>query len=319
MHDLKQAIADFPIARWLSEVAGVPDTGGKYLYADCPVCGGKGKLLVRRQKKSCLCFRCADAGHGRDVWGGQGGLLDLIQLLESCTRYEAAQRVLAMAGWPEGSEITPTSDRYVDWPEEAIPITLARPDHPSRIQLKNRVLEHMEDRVWIAVDGEYADRWILPVWSNGERMGWEAKSYANGTPKSLFPKDWDKASHIYQTPTWDPTQNWVVITESIFDAETFGHNTIGIFGSSLGPGQLGRLLDLRDNGVSQLVWCLDQDATKKAARMMLSRTSHFFDNYFCQLPVGEDPNSLGRSRCWEAVKRATYVSSEFDFFQKSIV
>ena len=48
----QEAIAAFPIVRWLRGFTNVHNAMGKVVYADCPICGGKRKLGIYRQSKS---------------------------------------------------------------------------------------------------------------------------------------------------------------------------------------------------------------------------------------------------------------------------
>ncbi len=317
--NLALASRDFPISRWLSEHADVVDHGGKYIYLDCPVCGGRKKLIVRRESKRASCYRCSDGGHGGDTWNGEANLLELICLIEGCSKREAVQRIFELAEWPDTTPLQHTSRPRRIIPRDAIPLTKVRKDHPAQKVLRERQLQHLEDRLYMCPDGDYADRWILPCMYFGELQGFEAKTYRGGNPKSLFPKDWFSTQDtIYTTYQWDMATTFVVITESIFDAETFGCNTIGIYGSHLHPGQLLRLFELKAKGITKLVWCLDEDAWKKQRQSILSSTAMWFDNYVCRLPKGTDPNELGRKRCWDLVAKSSQVNSEVDLLYSEI-
>jgi hypothetical protein len=143
-------------------------------------------------------------------------------------------------------------------------------------------------------------------------VGFDAKSYVSAKPKSLFP-EWQEKGAMYVTRAWDWSKDFAVITESVLDAETLGSNAIGILGSVLRPAQLIHLRRLRKK-ISRLVWFLDGDAWRKQNRAVFRLTS-MFDNFLVPLDFGEDPNDLGRSRCWEQVRRAIPVRNDSDLIR----
>jgi hypothetical protein len=156
----------------------------------------------------------------------------------------------------------------------------------------------------------YANRWILPCHYFGELTGFEAKTYGNGKPKSLFP-EWFRPDSTVYTTTWDVDQDFCVITESIFDAETLGSNAIGIFGSVLRHGQLQKLLEMRNTcRLRRLVWFLDPDAVKKQTRAIVTKTLPHFTNYIVRSEY--DPNDTGSTKCWKLVKNSIPVASARD-------
>ena len=58
----------FPIAAWLGKHTKTYDTGGRVVYADCPICKGKRKLGVYRYNRVAVCGRCKEGGHGHGIW-----------------------------------------------------------------------------------------------------------------------------------------------------------------------------------------------------------------------------------------------------------
>jgi hypothetical protein len=153
----------------------------------------------------------------------------------------------------------------------------------------------------------------MPVQWFGELVGFDAKSYRNGTPKSLFP-EWQDASALHSTAAWDHAADFCVITESVLDAETLAVNAVGILGSTFRSAQLTKLLEIRQQGVTKLVWFLDYDAWRKQYNAIFHKTGRF-DNYVVPLLEDSDPNDLGRDRCWELVSQAVRVRDELDLFQ----
>jgi len=316
-YDLKKAIADFPIRRWVSERLGVTPVGDS-CRCDCPHCGYKSAMRISFTSKRIKCYACDDGGHGGTVWNGRGGLLDLIMLVDRVQMSDAVSTVFAYSEYPEQT----IQARAVVVPENiipsnALPLSKALVDHPARVQLSRRRLDHLLPRLYLCVDGHYAGRWVIPCRYFGQLEGVEYKTYEGAKPKSLFPHRWFQTDKcIYTTYGWDESKDFAIITESAFDAETLRTNAVGLYGSVLHEGQLDRLFDLQEHhGVHRLVWCLDPDAWAKQSRAILSRTRTFFENYVCTIPEGDDPNSLGYQVCWDLVRNAQYIGSSLDLLR----
>jgi hypothetical protein len=306
---VKTACQKFPLLRWLAEHFRLRDRGHA-VRIDCPHCGGYRTLSVYVESRRIICFKCADGGAGGDNWSGRGNIVDLVRLVERLDRRAAVQRVVQLAGMPEFDvrEALPDHDEpHALFPDDAFRVDASAADHPARIRLRARGLAHLESQTWFAVTGQYAGRWLLPVWYLGAMQGFEAKTYLNAKPKALYPEWLETSRTLYTTPRWDFSLGYIVVTESIFDAETVGQNAIGLFGSVLRDGQVLRLLELRDLGIGKLIWLLDGDAWKKQRTAILRRTRGFFQNYVCPIPKDADPNSLGHAGCHELLRRADPV------------
>jgi hypothetical protein len=309
--DLRTVVNAFPVVTWLSSKVKVSDTGGANVQLDCPVCRGRNKLGVHRVKKVAQCFKCSEGGGGGTVWNGRVDLIGLIRLLDLCDYRQAVRTIYSYAGIaePKWERLQPISRSI---PEESFPLRDVSPLHPSRVWLRSRGVEHLAECSHVCVDGDYEGRVILPATWFDETAGWEAKTYTNSKPKSLFPEWFETSHNVYTTQQWDAAANFCVITESIFDAETYKINAIGLYGSTLREGQLMRLLDLKARGISRLVWCLDYDAWKKQASAILTRTGLYFENLVCDLPKWKDPNQLGWAKCWELVREAKIIKDSTD-------
>jgi len=315
---LTDAINGFPLMNYLStRVQKLVVGNGNNVRVDCPNCGGRKTLSIHRTSKRIQCFRCTEGGRGL-AWEGHGSLVDLIQLLDGLTKWQAIERIFEESGVPDSTPAPQSPQKPPELlPPESLPLIAADPEHPARANLRARGLSHMESRVRVCVDGRYAGRWILPVCEFGELKGFDAKSFSGRTPKSLFPEWLETSRMLYHTPAWDSRIDHVVITESIFDAETIGFNAVGIFGSVLRDGQFNRLWELRKRGVTKLVWMLDEDAWIKQINAILRKTRNFFDNYVVDMPPGSDPNSIGHDACCQLVRHARVVNNSFDLLVAS--
>lgn len=309
--ELKRAIANFPISMWLNQRLKVYDTGGKNIQVDCPVCRGKKKLGVNRYKKVAQCFKCSDGGAGGAIWNGRADLIKLICIVDGCDFRAAIKTVYALTGIPEPKfEREQVFDRGI--PDEALPLSEAHESHASRQMMVRRGVSHLIESTNVCVDGEYAGRVILPATFFDEVLGWEAKAYEAIKPKSLFPEWFETGRSLYTTRRWDYSADFAIITESIFDAETYGINAVGIFGSVLREGQFSKLLELAGKGIKRLVWSLDFDAWKKQSTAILSFTEMHFGNLVVKLPKWSDPNQLGFVECWKLVQNAQVIRDSTD-------
>lgn len=310
---LSQAIQSFPKAQWLSNHTAISDTGGQNFYADCPFCLQKRKLGVDRVKGVFHCFYCYEGGHAdQSIWTGACDLVKMVSLLEHISMGKAIHFIYNYVGMD-----TPIVKQEIPKqliPEEAIPLRSVDAYHRSVCFLGTRGLGHLLANVYVAVREKYQGRLILPAYWLGETVGFEAKTYTGQSPKALYPTWFHTSDYIYTTLSWDDSDS-VIITESIFDAETFGTNAIGLYGSSLKEGQLSRLLELKALGINKLIWALDWDAWKKQARYLLANTSGIFNNYVVNIPERKDPNSLGREGCMDLLDTAMPANTELQLIE----
>lgn len=321
--ELKQAIDAFPIQQWIASRFKTRSINKNKIRITCPHCGYKDAMAVDSRTKSCHCFACDDGGYGSGRWSGRGNLVDLISLTDKVSPAEAIRQIFEFAPYrpltkkPEEAKEPGKPERLL--PDESLPLIKAPANHLARTALASRGLQHLLPSLRICVSGRYAYRWIIPCQRFGELEGFEAKSYAHQKPKSLFPTWFLTSSTFYTSMCWDWNQDFLVITESSFDAETLGCNAIGIYGSVLHPGQVIKLVELKNRGLRRLVWFLDHDAWKKETNSLLRWTGNLFDNYVVRKPKDSDPNDLGRAKCWELVADAAYISSAGNILEKLLL
>lgn len=265
------------------------------------------------------CFKCDEneGGQGGSTWNGKAGLPKMMMILEKITFHEAVKKIYAESGFPDPPFIKQDAPQELI-PKEAIPLTKAHPTDPTVKYMLKRWMSHLIPYSYVCMTGQYRGRIILSTNQHGILTGFEAKTYTKQKPPSLFPDYQDTWSSFYTTRSWDWSKDFLVLTESIFDAETLGVNAVGLYGSSLKDGQFAELLTSKARGIKKLVWLLDWDAWKKQSKMILARTLGIFDNYVCNLPEGTDPNALGRDKCWDLVSKAELVRDEFDLVELSV-
>lgn len=302
-------ILRFPISKWLSAITKVHDSGGANITIDCPVCKGRRKLAINRVTKLSQCFKCR-AGFGRSEWDGTANLPKLIQVLTGVSYSQAWAIIFRESAGSSDIVLAPTAQEQT-WsrPDDEVPAWSLSPQNDAIVALHRRGLTHLIRHITVCFSGKYRYRWILPCRYFEQELGWEAKSFVGHEPKSLFPSWFRTSQAIYTTYQWDKSADFAVVTESIFDAETLGCNAIGLFGSELSDGQLAKLVQLRNTGITRLVWFLDADAIIKQAKAIVRKTSIFFENLVVNVPQGQDPNQLGRNTCWKLVSEARSFSS----------
>lgn len=221
--------------------------------------------------------------------------------------------------WKPGTE-----EGFQGLPDTAIPMMEVPPDHQSWENLRKRGLVHLAEKISIEVTGKYSGRFILPCTYFGEVRGFEAKTYCNQFTKALYPTWFKTYAEVYTTNDWDWSCESAIVTESIFDAETFGQNAIGLYGSKLTSGKLTKLLEMREKGLRHLFWAMDPDAWFTQARYVVRTTSGLFTNWLLPFPKYDaegkkaDPNSLGRERCHDLLGQATLFESEVDLMRHSL-
>lgn len=315
MSKIEAATKGFPLIHWLSRYTRVSDNHGDNIEVDCPHCRGRRNLKIHRTKKLAQCFKCL-AGHSQ--WKGTTNLIGLIEMFAHVSRKEAYAILFTESKFEYTEDETinlVTAD--LSFPKEAVPLTGVPENHPAMQLMLRRHMRHLIPHTSACVTGEYAYRLILELQFFGEVFGFEAKTFSNHSRKSLFP-DWLRTGEkLYATRNWDTSQDYAVITESVFDAETLGINALGIFGSTLRDGQLSQLISMRQTvGLRRLIWFLDEDAWLSEGKAILHRTSILFDNFCVPVPHGQDPNSLGSDAAWQCVMQARLIEPESFLFEK---
>lgn len=297
---LKEAISGFPIVEWASRhITSLRDTGGRNARGDCPICGRHGTLSISRDKRIARCFTCE--AHGSTLWNGRADLVRFIMLVLGCNRGRAIAEIFQHAGMP--MEAIPAEEKNLDIPEDAMCIaTSCDPDHPARQRLHERRMGRFEHQWYVCVTGRYSGRWIIPVNLDGQYRGFEAKSYCGQTPKSLTGNL--APGTVYKSETWSYSLTYAVITESVFDAESVGINSIGTFGCNVSEQQFAEILKLRHQGITDLVWLYDPDAMQKQTSVIRRWSAGFFNNRFARLPAGLDPNAASFNQVWQAINNA---------------
>lgn len=272
--ELKEAIRQFDVQKYLTQHQIVSVTDREWVLV-CPLCG-KSKLTVNLEKKAFHCWVCESAS-----FSGRGGLIALIELLDGCTRFEAARMVLRAAN-PHvpvnfiDSQLAeqPKYERKTFVPIDPPPYWRYGQSSPDGIMpyaLKRGItLEDVRTFGLLWCDqGRYAHRMVFPVWHEGVLVYWQARAmweeFEHPGPgkyiKSLNPPRVEGAAgsgdvlfNLHQAKGY----RRVCVTEGPIDAIHVGPDAVCTFGKKISHAQVGMLhragvkeLDLMWDGPSQ--------------------------------------------------------------------
>jgi len=298
---------------------------------DCPVCG-KPKLIVNVKKKTWHCWVCQKMGMRKTHAGiklvalsGAGGLLDLIELLEGCSRKDAVDLVIA------GSSLKIADLYKIDKGElffdEGVPPSLVAPTIPPPlgmmpISTKSHYLvsrgispsDAATFRLGWCRTGPYADRLVFPVYEQSRLVYWQARAMWQlrpGEKKVLNPK----SQPGYATSgevliNLDVARQYprVCITEGPIDCVHAGYDAVATLGKHLSPVQVGKLIQAGVTAVD-LMWDgpSEREPYGAWADMLVAGEllRPFVDVRLVRLPCG-DPGDWPREKL-DYFRRNNYV------------
>lgn len=194
----------------------------------------------------------------------------------------------------QGKQILDTlsgTPRGHKWEEVSLPAWTELSARAKRYLRRRGVGDELASELGI-VEMEDSMRLIVPYYGrSGEVIYWTARAYSDmqDGPKYMAASG---RHPLYVLPGWSPAST-VVVVEGVFDAiavyQATGHAVVALGGKALPRYLVDDLAGLvRDN----VVVCLDSDATASALKLR-STLSSKYDVKIVQLPVGEDPSSMG--------------------------
>ena len=328
MFDLNTAIRRFDIVAYAKKHGAFQIQDYEWVMT-CPTCF-KEKLIINSEKRNWHCWVCQDygvihssSGLKRTPLKGAGGLLDLIQLLESVDRVTAIRKVLAagymtaneLARLPEGQDLTlALIQAGIDKPVVPIPwpvgcwsisediFTFYRNSLLSDFLTERGITTEdlkQYDLKFCGVD-RYSNRLMFPVYEGGTLVYWQARAIWKPVTgekyiKSLNPPKMEGAavsSDVLMNLDCAKQYSRVVITEGPIDLIHVGPHAVCSFGKALYPTQVGKLLRAGVKAID-LMW--DGDAFSDAIKAAQSLAS-LFDVRIVQLPADKDPGDFTREQ-----------------------
>lgn len=328
MSDLRAAIDAFDLESYALEHGADERQRGEWTLT-CPICAGE-KLLVNMRKKTWHCWVCqrfelrwTGNGYKRVATRGAGGLLQLVQLLEGCSRNEAELRVL------RGRVRRPGSLQRVDVAELEGP-----PDPPMQapaiapppgVIAFERVPPYLQSRgiTWEDVQafalswcpwGRYKDRCVFPCFESGRLVYWQARAMWEGSGRDFLkalnpPRVLGGVTSAEVLFNLDQAvrvgHGHVCICEGPIDAIHTGYDAVCTFGKQISGAQIGKMLQ---RGVDRVDVMWDADASRDAA-VAAQRLSALFRVRLVVLPSG-DPGDWPRDQLWRMRQSAPWVWRE---------
>jgi len=250
---------------WQHYCPKVPEGKKSYFDHDC---GGGRTLIVSNDDAgySAYCFRCVDSGFMKHPE------LSLPEKLARLSRLAEADAAVKANSFevvlPSGLNMNASS-----WPRYAA------------LWLYKVGLGSVEiQRLGIGYSEEM-DRVVIPVYSNGKLVYWQARGFTSGRPKYINP-DVDKSKVLPMYGAGD----FVVLTEDLLSAIKVGNvaQTLCLMGTSLQDHHLAHLLLLRK---PVAVW-LDADKAGLNAKAKLMRRLTAVGLHCVYIVTERDPKLL---------------------------
>lgn len=181
----------------------------------------------------------------------------------------------------------------------------------SRLVTDSQITRH---KFGYCYDGEYESRAILPIYEQNELQFWVARATRDKAyKKEMSPTNEDyqisKSEAIFNLDYAAENYGSAVLCEGIYDACAFNNLGCSLLGKMISNAQLEKILKYKNKLVNGVYMALDEDAINyniKAA----DELSKYINVYM--INVKDDPNSMGKTKCLEALQNA----ESYDFNYK---
>lgn len=166
--------------------------------------------------------------------------------------------------------------------------------------------------------GEYKNRIIIPVYNSNNLMFWVARAIGNPTglkekSPTNSPYQWSKSEVIFNLDRAATNSDYIVISEGIFDALSWGIAGVSLLGKVLYEQQLSQLVLYRKQ-LETVYIALDADArpyAMKAARQL----SSYFNVMLVNIPEEyNDPN--GYLQAHKRSEMLTLLDTAEDYYEQ---
>jgi len=269
----------------------------------CPFCDDSGKhcgIFVDTDRPNFNCWKCGTSGAFYELlqeynslpWDDYKSLMESPEQVFDKTPLQAIQEILGSPN-DEVEEIQDVSFP----PEGAIPIDLMSVDRYVQDFLTDRKLSFdfcSIQQIHIGVTGRYANRFIIPVYQQGEIVAFQARHLQRKyEPKYLSAGD--VSNFVYGIDHIDPNYP-AAITEGILDSWSTP-NSGATFTTSISDAQI-CLMGRKNPIYWVLCWDMGEDGSDafwKGRKAVFNLAGHFGASKIrsIALPKGKDPDNLG--------------------------
>lgn len=280
------------------------------LNIDCPFCsddGGHCGIFCDTSEFNFTCWKCKSSGNLFTLLNEitQLSFREFQELMNSNRSLDERSPLMQIQSVIGHDDATAQEAREVGWPPKgSVSIEKLQKDSQVRSFLKVRELALdwcKEAGVRIGVIGRYTGRFIIPICYRGAVVAYQARAMSN----RLYPKyltEGDVSYFLYNLDNIDPAKP-IAITEGIFDAWTIGNNAISSFSAALSDHQISLMRQINPP-YWILCWDIGEDGSDAfwKGREVAQNLAGLFGSgkiTYLELPPGEDPSSLGRSRMQE--------------------
>lgn len=145
--------------------------------------------------------------------------------------------------------------------------------------------------------GKFMNRLIIPVYQGGEVVAFQAADMT-GNAQVKYKNSDNDMDYLYG---YDDIEEGglMVLSEGLMDAWRIREHSVCTFGASLTDGQQTRIID---RNLQTLVFAWDGDAYFKAREAAAYFGPFIPEVHVVQLPMGEDPDSLGHEEIWRLIR-----------------
>lgn len=322
------AIERFNIAEYVRGHGADIAQAGEYTLV-CPSCL-KQKLIVNTAKKAWHCWICqkyetvyTPSGPRLRPVSGAGGLIDLVQVLENCTRKQAVDRVMSaaftlaheLATLPEVELRAGLLQQYAPAPSIAPPAFWKPITNLLPYCYERRIA--MEDvrafGLYYCDEGRYANRLIFPVYEEGRFVYFQARAMWKPRPGEPYVKAINPAREYAGTTSDQVLMNLdrarlhprVAIVEGPMDCVRAGPDSVCTFGKAISATQVAKLVRAGVRAVD-LMWDGPTEREPMGARIEMERTapllSSMFDLRIIYLPWGDPADHTREQLNWHRAR-----------------
>ena len=298
---------------------------------NCPFCGDhKYRFFANTDRKVVWCHNCeytgsiitfiSDINHidWRDALQVFRGYEGYSTKLPDSLEEEIYTRFITLGEPPQEKYVFPLPEEYISM-MGAKGLT----GHKAYLYLKGRGLnadDMCKYDIGYCDKGKYANRIIMPDYENGKLIYWQARSFLPTPTSYAAKKSYRKVlnpslteeqvkrgeiavekSEVISNIDLIKEHGIAVICEGKFDAFSLGEMGACIHGKHMSDAQFLKLA-VNKHRIDRIIIMLDSDAMKNSIVCASRLDKHFPDRVsMCHLPEGQDPSSLGKEKCLEAV------------------